>query len=58
LNIPGTLVHGRLDVSGPLEGPWRLHEAWPGSDLVVVDDAGHGGASMWEVIRTVRRELG
>jgi proline iminopeptidase len=58
LNIPGTLVHGRLDVSGPLEGPWRLHEAWPGSDLVVVDDAGHGGASMWEVVRTVLRELG
>ncbi len=40
--VPGVLVHGRHDVSSPLETAWRLHRAWPGSDLVVVD-AGHGG---------------
>jgi len=40
--IPGVLIHGRLDVSSPLEIPWRLSRAWSGSRLVVVDDAGHG----------------
>jgi proline iminopeptidase len=43
--IPAVLVHGRHDVSGPLETAWRLHRAWPASRLVVVDDAGHGGGS-------------
>jgi proline iminopeptidase len=44
--IPGVLVHGRYDVSGPLDVAWRMHLAWPGSELVVLDDAGHGGGSM------------
>jgi proline iminopeptidase len=40
--IPGVLVHGRLDLSSPVDIPWRLSQAWPGSRLVVIDDAGHG----------------
>ncbi len=44
--IPGTIVHGRLDVSGPLDNAWYLHRAWPGSELVIVDDEGHGGPGM------------
>jgi proline iminopeptidase len=40
------MVHGRLDVSGPLDVAWRMHRAWPGSELVVLDDAGHGGQAM------------
>jgi proline iminopeptidase len=40
---PGVLIHGRYDVSGPVETPWRLSRAWQGSELVVLDDAGHGG---------------
>jgi proline iminopeptidase len=44
--IPGVLVHGRYDVSGPLDMAWELHRAWPDSELVVVGDAGHSGASM------------
>ncbi len=43
--IPGVLVHGRYDVSTPLDTAWRLHRAWPASRLVIVDDAGHGGGS-------------
>ncbi len=39
--IPGVLVHGRLDLSCPVESAWELSRAWPGSRLVVVDDAGH-----------------
>lgn len=41
--VPAVLIHGRYDVSGPLETAWRLHRAWAGSRLVVVGDAGHGG---------------
>ena len=44
--IPGVLVHGRLDVSGPAHTAWALHQAWPGSELVLLDDAGHGGTTM------------
>ena len=41
--IPGALVHGRYDVSSPLDTAWRLQRRW-GARLHVVDDAGHGGA--------------
>lgn len=41
--IPGVLIHGRYDVSGPLETAWRLSQRWSTSRLHVVDDAGHGG---------------
>ncbi len=44
-DIPAVLIHGRYDVSGPLDTAWELHKAWPGSRLVVLDDAGHGGGS-------------
>jgi proline iminopeptidase len=40
--IPGVLIHGRRDLSSPLDIPWELHRAWPGSKLVVIDEAGHG----------------
>jgi proline iminopeptidase len=46
--IPGVLVHGRLDVSGPLDTAWELSRAWPDSELIVVDDAGHYDTSMNE----------
>lgn len=45
-HLPAVLIHGRLDVSGPLVTAWTLHRRWPGSRLVVIDDEGHGGATM------------
>lgn len=39
--IPGILIHGRLDLGGPLVTPWKLSQAWPGSELVIVGEAGH-----------------
>jgi proline iminopeptidase len=48
--IPAVMVHGRLDVSGPLDVAWRMHQDWPGSELVVLDDAGHGGQAMWDAV--------
>ncbi len=46
--IAATLIHGRLDVSGPAIVAWQLHRAWPGSELIIVDGEGHGGAAMAE----------
>jgi proline iminopeptidase len=40
--IPGVLINGRLDISGPPDTAWRLAREWPGAELVLVDDAGHG----------------
>lgn len=45
-HLPAVLIHGRLDVSGPLATAWELHRGLPHSRLVVVDDEGHGGATM------------
>ena len=39
--IPGILIHGRLDLGCPLITPWRLTKAWPGSELMVIGEAGH-----------------
>jgi proline iminopeptidase len=39
--IPGVIVQGRYDACTPVRTAWDLHRAWPGSELVVVDDAGH-----------------
>lgn len=55
-HIPGALIHGRLDISSPLEVAWDLHRAWPQSSLVVVDDEGHGGHAMVdELVRAIAR---
>ncbi len=48
--IPAVLIHGRWDVSGPLDTAWALHRAWPSSRLVVLDDAGHGGVGFPEAM--------
>jgi proline iminopeptidase len=55
-HIPGVLIHGRLDVSSPLETAWELHKIWPASELVVVDVEGHGGETMAaELTRAIAR---
>lgn len=43
--IPGVLIHGRYDVSGPLITAWQLHKGWSTSELHILDDAGHGGGT-------------
>jgi proline iminopeptidase len=39
--IPGVLIHGRLDLGGPLDTAWQLARAWPDAELTVIEDAGH-----------------
>jgi proline iminopeptidase len=51
--IPGVLVHGRLDLSGPVDTAWALAKAWPNAELFVLNDSGHkGNDSMTDLILT------
>jgi len=43
-DIPAVLINGRFDFGAPLSNAWTLHRAWPGSELVIVDNAGHSGS--------------
>ncbi len=57
--IPGVLLHGRYDISSPLETAWKLHQQWQGSVLRVIDDAGHGGGTMSEsIVEAMNRRTG
>ena len=42
--IPGVLIHGRLDLSGPLLTAWELAQAWPDAELKIIEDSGHTGS--------------
>ena len=46
-DIPAVLIHGRLDVSSPMQTAWELHQCWSKSRLIVLETEGHGGAVMW-----------
>ena len=46
--IPCVMIHGWYDVSGPAGFAYELEQAWPGSELIMVDE-GHGGARMMEL---------
>ncbi len=39
--IPCIIVHGRYDMICPLDNAYLLHQAWPGSELHIIRDAGH-----------------
>lgn len=39
--IPTIIVQGRYDMICPIDVAYRLHQAWPEADYVVVADAGH-----------------
>ncbi len=43
--VPGMIIQGSLDLINLLGTPWLLAAAWPGSELQLIDDAGHGGSA-------------
>ncbi len=55
--IPGVLIHGRLDMSGPPQTAWELHRAWPDAELVIIENAGHLGtaATLEHVLQALDR---
>lgn len=42
--VPGVLVHGRLDLASPPDTAWHLASRWPRARLVLVEGVGHAGA--------------
>jgi proline iminopeptidase len=45
-SIPGVLIHGRLDLSCPVNTAWELSHAWPGAILHIDDHSGHRGSDV------------
>jgi proline iminopeptidase len=43
--IPGILIHGRNDLGGGACTPWELASAWPGAELLIIEDSGHTGST-------------
>lgn len=43
--IPGALIHSRLDLSAPLETAWTLAKAWPAAELTVLEGGLHGATT-------------
>lgn len=40
-DIPGMIVHGRLDLVCPVDNALTLHRAWPAATLRIIEDGGH-----------------
>lgn len=40
-NVPGFIIHGRLDLVCPVENATTLHQAWPNAKLKVLEESGH-----------------
>ena len=59
-DIPGVLIHGRLDLSSPLATAWELARVWPGAELIVIEDSGHTGsdATNGEILDALDRFAG
>jgi proline iminopeptidase len=56
--IPAVLVHGRFDPQCPLESAWRLAQAWPDAELVIVENAGHTSPSLGVAIGAALQRFG
>ncbi len=58
--IPGTIVQSRYDLLCPPVSAYRLHMAWPGSELAFIEAAGHAmsEAGVREAMRAALERLG
>lgn len=55
--IPGVMIHGRYDVSSPLETAWMLAQRWRTAELHVMGKSGHGGAELLPLVDDALRRL-
>jgi proline iminopeptidase len=46
--IPGVLLHGRLDLAGPVINAWELSRVWPDARLKIFGGSGHKGSEAME----------
>ncbi|HLK13181.1 MAG TPA: prolyl aminopeptidase [Fimbriimonadaceae bacterium] len=57
--IPGVILQGRLDLGNLSGTAWELAAAWPGSELVFVEECGHeGGKSFSDALLEWTHRLG
>jgi proline iminopeptidase len=60
--LPAVIVQGRYDLCTPPVTAWRLHRAWPGSVLHLLDDEGHrltgAAATLAETASWIARTIG
>jgi proline iminopeptidase len=59
-HLPATIVQGRYDLLCPPVTATELHRAWPGSRLILVEDAGHSATEpgIRSALVTAMDELG
>ena len=50
--VPAILIHGRNDLGGGACTPWELASAWPGAELIIIEDSGTPAAPPWPTRRT------
>ena len=54
--IPGVLIHGRLDLGQPVDTAWQLAQAWPAAELQLVDTGHVPGEEMrTRIVAATRR---
>jgi proline iminopeptidase len=56
--IPGLMVDGRLDVSGPPDIAWHVSRGWPDAERLLIADAGHGHGVEGYVVAATDRFAG
>lgn len=58
-DVPVIIIHGRRDLTCTLEASWTLHQALPGSEFVIVPDAGHlaGEPAMTDALITATNKM-
>lgn len=49
--IPGVLIAGQYDVSGPPDIAWELSKRWPEAEFVLMGEAGHGVGMIERVVQ-------
>ena len=57
-HLPCTIIQGRYDMICPIATADELHRAWPGSEMIIVPDAGHSAMDSGvreELIKTTER---
>ncbi|WP_318247149.1 alpha/beta fold hydrolase [Microbacterium gallinarum] len=55
--IPGTMVHGRLDISSTMSVPSDLSQSWPDSTLIEIDGEGHFGEQIFRTVKDAVRQM-
>lgn len=56
-SIPAVLIHGRYDISLPVQTAYDLQKKWPHSRVIVIKDEGHGGPKMSEQMSQIISEF-